>query len=551
MSGARFSPTGLSRRSTLALGASGLLVGANVRAQTPPPPPSSPRGQVVIGLSQEPTAFNPLMPGIEVDDGVHFCLFNPLWSADPRGELIPGLATEVPTVENGGLSKDGLTWKIRLREGVKWHDGTPFTAEDVKFTIELINTEGFRARSRLGHNLVRDITVTGPHEITWRMEQPYSPYVSILAATFIVPRHILATASDPNTAPFNNAPVGTGPFRWSERVAGDHLTFVANPDYFGAGPHLERITFKYIPDLNALYTQFRTGQIDVTSIQGILANFYEEARKVRGRVIHVTASSSIEGIAPNHGHPVLADKAVRTALYYGMNKQAIVDIIYYGLPKLTESIYPQESWAFNPDLEKHNYDPVRANKILDDAGWKRGARGIREKNGVRLEFANSTTAGNPLREQVQQLLVQDWMKIGAAMRINNMPAAVIWGEFFVMSKFDSVMVGSVYQTGNDPDCAFRFASTAIPAQGGRGSNAYQFKNPELDSLFTRGSQTFDRSERKAVYQKAQTILRDDLAILPIFQYAPVRGTKEGLIGYQDNINTRTDCWNVASWYWAT
>jgi len=551
VSGVRSGLPGLSRRSTLALGASGVLLGAGARAQTSTAqPPSSPRGQVVVGLSQEPTAFNPLMPGIEVDDGVHFCVFNPLWSVDAKGNLVPELAMEVPTVENGGLSKDGLTWKIRLRDGVKWHDGTPFTAEDVKFTIDLINTEGFRSRSRLGHSLVRDIAITGPHEITWKMEKPYAPYISILAATFIVPRHILASASDPNTAPFNNAPVGTGPFRWAERVAGDHLTLAANPDYFGAGPHLERVTFKYIPDLNALYTQFRTGQIDVTSIQGILANFYEEARKLRGRVIHLHGSSSIEGIAPNLTHPALKDKAVRSALYYGMNKQAIVDIIYYGLPKLTESIYPQESWAFNADLEKHVYDPARANKILDEAGWVRGARGIRQKDGVPLEFVNSTTSGNPLREQVQQLLIQDWMKIGAQMKINNMPAAVIWGEFYNMSKFQSLIVGAVYQTGNDPDCARRFMSTAIPAKGGSGANVYQYENPELDTLLTDGAKTFDRGERKAIYQKVQKILRDDLVLLPIYQSVPVRGTKEGLVGYEANVNTRTDCWNVASWYWA-
>ncbi|MDJ0389597.1 peptide ABC transporter substrate-binding protein [Roseomonas sp. E05] len=552
ISAAHAPSSGFSRRSLLALSGAGLLAGRTARAQgAAPPPPAAPRGQVVVGLSQEPTVFNPLMASIEVDQGVWWNLFNPLWGVDPEGNLTPQLAREVPSVENGGVSEDGLAWKIVLRDDVVWHDGTPFTAEDVKYTLELINTPGFRARTRQGHELVREITVTGPHEITWRMEKAYAPYLSLLAWTFIVPQHILAKADDPNTAPFNNAPVGTGPFRWGERVPGDHLTLVANEKYFGTGPYLERVVFKYIPDLTALYTQFRTGQIDHTSIQGILANYYAEAKKIRGVRISVNASPQVEAIAPNLAHPALGDKAVRQALYAAINKQAIIDIIYYGLPKPTESFFPKESWAYNPDLPKQSYDPAQANKILDEAGWKRGGRGIREKNGVPLEFAVSTTAGNPLREQVQQVLMQDWQGIGAAMKINNMPAAVIWGEFYTQSKFQSVLVSSTYMTGNDPDCSIRFASWATPAKGGSGSNYYQYANSELDRLLATGVTSFNREARKDAYREVQQIIRDDLVLLPIYQPAPVEGIKEGLIGYQPNVNVSSNCWNIGSWYWAS
>jgi len=544
--------SGLSRRSLLALSGAGMLAGHTAQAQgAVPPPPAAPRGQVVVGLSQEPTVFNPLMASIEVDQGVWWNLFNPLWGVDPEGNLTPQLARAVPSVENGGISEDGLAWKIALRDDVTWHDGTPFTAEDVKYTLELINTPGFRTRTRQGHELVHDITVTSPHEITWRMEKAYAPYLSLLAWTFIVPKHILAKANDPNTAPFNNAPVGTGPFRWGERVPGDHLTLVANEKYFGEGPYLERVVFKYIPDLTALYTQFRTGQIDHTGIQGILANYYAEAKKIRGVRISVNASPQVEAIAPNFAHPVLGDKAVRQALYASINKQAIIDVIYYGLPKPTESFLPMESWAYNTDLPKQSYDPAKANKILDEAGWKRGGRGIREKNGVPLEFAVSTTAGNPLREQVQQVLMQDWQGIGAAMKINNMPAAVIWGEFYIQSKFQSVLVSSTYMTGNDPDCSIRFASWATPAKGGSGANYYQYANPEMDKLLATGATSFNREARKAAYHKIQEIFREDLVLLPIYQPAPVEGIKEGLIGYRPNVNVSSNCWNIGSWYWAS
>jgi len=536
----------LRRREALLLGGSALLAASSARAQMP----DKPTGQVIVGLSQEPTVFNPLMPQIEVDQGVWWNLFNPLWGVDPAGNFTPQLAAEVPSLENGGISEDGLTWKIKLREGVTWHDGQKFSAEDVKYTLDLINTPSFRAGNRQGHNLVRDIAITGPYEITWRMERAYAPYLSLLAWTFIVPKHVLSAAPDPNTAAFNNAPIGTGPFRWSERVPGDHITLSANERYFGKGPYLEKVVFKYIPDLTALYTQFRTGQIDQLSIDGLLANFYEEAKTLKGRVVSVNPSTAVESVAPNWGLGVLADSSVRHALYAGINKQAIIDIIYYGLPKPTESIYPPESWAFNPDLPAHKYDLATANALLDKGGWARSGQGTRMKDGKPLEFTISTTSGNPLREQVQQLLMQDWQQIGVSLKIDNKPAAVMWGEFYGMSKFQSALVGNTYMTGNDPDCSYRFNSAATPVKGGAGSNVYQYANPEVDKQLLIGQSNFDRSVRQAAYRKIQTMLREDLAVLPLYRYQPVEGYREGLKGYQPNVNVRSNCWNIGTWYWA-
>ncbi|MBW8853107.1 MAG: peptide ABC transporter substrate-binding protein, partial [Bradyrhizobium sp.] len=221
-----------SRRNALRLmvaGAAGLaapgLLGTPAFAQKAPAKPS---GRIVVGLGQEPTVFNPLMVHIEVDDGVHFSVFDALFRIDPKGEIQPNLAVEVPNQKNGGISEDGLKWRIRLRHGVRWHDGKPFTAEDVKFTLELITNPAFRSWRTAGHALVRDITVMSPTEISWRMEQVFAPYLSFLTETFIVPKHILEKEANPNNAAFNQAPVGTGAFKWGQRVAGDHLELVAN-----------------------------------------------------------------------------------------------------------------------------------------------------------------------------------------------------------------------------------------------------------------------------------------------------------------------------------
>lgn len=541
---------GPSRRGLFAIGATAAagLVARPAGAQ--PKPPAKPRGQVVVGLSQEPTVFHPLMPGIEVDQGVWWNLFSTLWFIDPDGTFVPDLAAEIPTQRNGGISADGLLWTIKLRRDAKWHDGTPFTAEDVKFTLELINNPDFRVRNRVGHSLVKDIRVEAPDRIQWRMETAYAPYLSILSLTFMVPKHLLAGVADPNLSPFNHAPVGTGPFRWGSRAAGDNVTLLANPAYHGSGPHLERAVFKYIPDLTVLYTQFRTGQVDYTGIAGISPNFADEAKGLRRRKVHVNPTASVESIAPNLESGPWADKAVREALYLGMNKQALIEALYYGLPTPTESFLPNQSWAIEKDLPKHEYNPGKANALLDAAGWKRGARGIREKGGQRLEIANSTTTGNPIREQAQQLLMQDWQAVGASMKIQNMPAAVIWGEFWQQSKFSSVMVAVNYQLGGDPDVTPRFSSKAIGAKGGRGQNNIQFQNAEVDRLLAEGATEFDQDRRKAIYGRIQRIIREELAILPIFQQALVEGTKEGLNGFRPNINTSSNCWNIRDWYWS-
>lgn len=512
-------------------------------------PPSTPTGLVVVGQSQEPTIFHPLLSSIEVDHGVWWNLYDPLWAPDEKGNFIPKLAVEVPTRQNGGISEDGLTWRIKLRDDAVWHDGTPFTAHDVKYTLDLINKPGFNTRTRQGHELIESIEVINDHEITWTMKELYAPYISQLSSTFMVPKHILEKEEDPNVSSLSQKPIGTGPFKFDSRVSGDRVVLTANKDYYGDGPYLERIEFKYIPDMNGLYTQFLTGQVDFVGIQGIPHNFYEEVKDVPELDVHVIPIGSIEGIVINHGHPILSDKAVRQALYHAVNREAIVDLIYYGLPETTESFLPKMSWAYANDLPAQEYSIEKANKILDEAGWKKGQDGIREKDGKRLSFLIATTSGNELRAQTQQLIQQDWKNIGVELKINNMPAAVMWGDHWFKSQFESVLVSVNYMTGNDPDANYRFNSHAIPAQGGSGSNVSQYKNPEADALLEKGRQTIDIEERKKIYHDLQHVLREDLALLPLYQTVRVQGHKKGLEGFKPNINVLSNAWNAGTWYW--
>lgn len=508
-------------------------------------------GQLIIGLSQEPTLFNPVLSNLEVDRGVQQAIFDSLWRIDENAEFIPNLATEIPTVDNGGISPDGLTYTFKLRDDASWTDGTPLTAADVIFTHNQVMNPDIPSPIKIGHDKVTSIEATDDYTITLTLSEAFAPFLIVWSDTLIVPQHILE-GQDFLTTDFNAvSPIGSGAFIFANRTAGESIELTKNPNWHGDGPYLDTVIIKYLQDTTTLYTQFRTGEVDYTGIQGITADHYEEAQTLEDRVIHVGPSAFVEFIYPNFGLPIFQDKAVREAMYYAMDKQNIIDQVYLGIPNPAETYLAETSWAINPDLPQHEYNPDRAREILEEAGWVLGDDGVRTKDDLRLSFSNSTTAGNNVREQAQQYLQQTWADVGIEMQIENMPPAVIWGEYYLMSQFDTVMVGEVSGVGGDPDATARFASSQIPAKTGAGKNTMQYENPEVDELLEQGAQEPDQETRKEIYYRVQEILRDDLAVLPIFHYANVEGTKTGLMNYKANAFVVNNWWNLHEWYWET
>lgn len=541
---------GLTRRDAIFAGAASFALMGLANAQTSAPP-KKPTGQAIVGFSQEVTVMHPLMASNEVDQGVWWNLFSTLWLLDPAGKFVPVLAKSVPTQENGGISADGLTWRVELRRDVKWHDGKPLTAEDVKYSFGLMKNPAFRARNRSGFELITSLTTEGDNVVVWKLKEPYAPMTSVLSWTFIVPSHILSQDPDPNSPKFAAAPIGTGAFKFASRKTGDHVLLEANPNYFGKGPYLQRLIFKYVPDLNAMYTQFKTGEIDFVGLQGIPANFYKEATALKGRKVFAEPLAAIENLTLNLSHPALSDKVVRQALNIAVDRQSIINIVYYGLPKPANDYLPSSHWAYNSKLPKAEYDLKKAAAMLERAGWLPGPDGVRVKNGVRLSFTNSTTTGNPLRAQTQQLIADDFKKIGVEMQIKNLVAAVLWADFWKNSEFDSLMTGTTYTIASDPDVTHRFGSGAIPKEAKSGSNVSQYKSPGVDTLLARGRQEYNLAKRKDIYAKVQELINDDLPYIPLFNPAYVYGAKAGLEGYQPNVNVLANTWNAADWYWKT
>nr|WP_319249247.1 peptide ABC transporter substrate-binding protein [uncultured Celeribacter sp.] len=541
----------LNRRQALmmmgAAGATGLLGPVAIGRDRAFAANADPSGQLVLAFSQEPTVFNPLMPHIEVDEGLYYAVYDPLFDFDPAGEFFPILVTEVPSVANGGISEDGLNWRVKLKDGVTWHDGTPFTAEDVKFSLELTMDPDFRSFRSTGYKLMQNITVVSDTEITWEMSEPFAPMAAILASTYMVPKHIFDGVADKNDTSLNTAPIGTGPFKFKNRMAGDHIEFEANTDYHMDGPFLETLIIKYVPDLNVMYTQFKSGDIDVVGIQYITPDHLAEAEKLDGKVVKVSGKATFESIGLNMMRDQFQDPAVRKALYAAIDKTSIIDALYYGVPTPTETYMPQQSYYYNPDLPKHEFNIEKANALLDEAGWVKGSDGIREKDGVKLAFSNSTTAGNHLREQAQQFIQQTFSEIGVQMEIKNFPPAVMWGDYWMNSEFDSVMVGLNTLAGADPDTSDYFMSTMSPARGGSGQNTFAYQSEKVDELMIEGAANFVPEERKAIYQEMQAVIREDLPFLPLFQYSVIKGWKADVTGPAPNVNNRIDTWNVRDW----
>ena len=399
-------------------------------------------GQVVDAFTQEAVNFNPLLyVNTGVETAVEFTVFDSLWQLDPKGAFIPNLATEIPTQANGGISADGRTWTIKLRDGVTWHDGTPFTAADVVFTLETLMNPKVAVRSRNGHDHVAKYEAPDDHTIKITLKDDYAPYLVSWQKTSIVPKHILEKEADINTASFNTNPVGTGPYVFKTRVAGSHIEFAPNPKYHRGAPKLTSLIQKYVPDQQTLYAQYQTGEADIFDvIQGIPPLLYSRAKQIAGTSIQMTAQPFVEFIYFNCGKPQFADKRVRQALYMAVDKKGWAEAVYYGLPSPTLSWLPPSHWAYNKSLKDPGFDPKKAAALLDAAGWTVGADGVRAKDGMPLAFTMSTTAGNKSREQAQQLVQQNWKKIGVAMTIKNMPASVVWGDYTVKSQFDTLMV---------------------------------------------------------------------------------------------------------------
>ncbi len=532
-----------------------LLALALATAACAPSAAPPPTGGTVILAWQEPETLNPLYStGAQTNAVVYAVAVEGLLRPGPDGAYQPVLARDVPTPENQGVTvgADGsMSVRYRLRSGVRWSDGAPLTSADVRFTWETIVRDP-RVATREGYDLIE--TVETPDELTAivRYRAIYPAYATRFDA--ILPRHALEGA-DLARSDYGRAPLGTGPYRVSEFVAGDHVTAERNPRYREAGkPLLDRIVFRFVPSLEAAKAQLKVGEVQANLNVG-----EADVAELEGAGLRIEGARSpiVEALAFNLARPVVGDRAIRRALVLATPKARIAETLLYGRAAVAHSEVPI-GWAAVPDLRQDEYDPAGARALLDRAGWLPGQDGVRARGGVRATARITSTTGNKLREQVEQVLVDSWRAIGIEATIRNVPPSVLTGSWTSggtrkRGDFDVVLaqLGLGTVGGIDPQgyLSQRHRCDAIPRQenAGAGANYERFCSARVDALLDEAGRTLELDRRKKAYAEVLRVLNDEAVAIWLYERARINAFAQNLAGTAGN-PWDVATWNVADWY---
>jgi peptide/nickel transport system substrate-binding protein len=486
-------------------------------------------------------------------------IYTPLLTGDTTGKIIPGLAKEVPSVTNGDVSADLKTWTYKLRSGVTWTDGQPVDARDVDFTWKLWNNAKFGASSTTGYNLITKTDLSSDNlQITFHLSQPFVAFNSLWTdgLTAPMPAHHFSSMSPDSIlkSPDNlNPSVTDGPFTMSESKPGDHFTVVRNPKYYLASqglPYLDKIVFRLIPDQNTILKDFQAGSItsawflDVTKTPAYkaLANYHLVANP---------NASNFEAMYFNLDNPALKDVTVRKAMSMAINYNALIQTARRGqaVPLCTD-----HGKAYVPGFQANaacpKYDPAAANALLDQAGYTKGADGVRSKNGLRLEYKYSTTANNAWRAADETILQQNFQAIGIKLNIQNYSADTYFGSILPNGKFD---IGEFEDSWTyDPDDSALFACNQIPSSANSfsGGNYSRYCNKQLDALFQQELSTGDPNQRQQIFNKIHQIYLTDFPFITLYGPTDIAVVKNTTHNYLPGPEGASETVNVWQW-WCT
>jgi peptide/nickel transport system substrate-binding protein len=465
-----------------------------------------------IALPINPTQLNPILSQNTVEGAVDGLIFDELITLDAQHNQVPDLAETVPTLANGGISKDGLTLTYHLRHGVKWHDGVPFTSKDVKFTWQAIMNKRNNVLAQRGYDQVKSVDLPDDYTVVFHMKAIFPPAVDTLFGESdspyrILPEHLLAKYPNINQVPFNSSPVGTGPYKFARWLRGDRIILTANPDYFRGAPHIKTLTLLNIPEDNTTIAQLRTHEVQLAL--EITLSGYNDLSGDTTVVRQLAQAPSYTAVFFNTQRPPLDDVRVRRALVLGMDRSAIVRDDTYGTGTLASADLSPFYWAFDPTLKPIPYDLAQAKAMLDAAGWTPGPDGVRVKNGNRLSLQLVYGQGSQVVRTITQQIQQMYKPLGVDVQLKSYDYAVLYaaaqsGGILNGGKFDLAMYAWI--AGGDPDNASQFLCSAIPPNG---NNVERYCSPEMDALQKQALSTFDRTVRKAIYAKIESlILRD-------------------------------------------
>ncbi|HER43403.1 MAG TPA: peptide ABC transporter substrate-binding protein, partial [Candidatus Eisenbacteria bacterium] len=343
---------------------------------------SGPRrgGRLVIGMQQEPEILNEAVNTMVA--GVYVCnlVFSKFVKHDDRMELVPDLIAEIPTVENGGISGDHLTYTYHLRPDALWHDGRPVTSADVEFTYRVMMHPDINVETRQGWDVIDRVETPDPHTVVFHLSEVYANFVGdCFYDESVLPEHLLGEFIGPGFqgARFHREPVGSGPFVFREWSAGSHITLAANRDYYGEGPYLDEIVIVFVPDGNALLVRLETGEImGIDNAPNMLLGVMESIPDV---TVHRNPALFNEHIDLNCENETLSDARVRRAIAKAIDREELSEKIYDGvwLPAYGDE-HPKSPYYSEYPREHLAHDPVGAAELLSKAGWiDRDGDGVR------------------------------------------------------------------------------------------------------------------------------------------------------------------------------
>lgn len=469
-------------------------------------------GTLVVAIVSDPGQLNPAVTTSGATHAASELLYNGLVGRDERGEPVPELA------ESWQVEQGGTVYRFRLRDGVKWHDGTPFTASDVKFTFEEVLLK-FHARTRASMGgLLAGVEAPDDRTVIFRFKQPYAPLLYQLDATEapIIARHVYQ-GTDPQTNPANSNPIGTGPFKFVSYTKGTEIRLARNPAYFKPGlPYVDGLVMRIIPDLSVQVLALENGEVDFLwelsgPQQGRIKN--DQRFRTARTGYNPGGSNCIMTMSFNLERPILKELRVREAIAHALDRQAFLSQILFGDGKVAAApISSEVPWAHAAGLNLPKPDRFEAEKLLDGVGWKKEGEGPRTARGV-PGVADGTRLSIdflhfPAFAKYGELVRQQLGAVGIAVVLRPLEPAVFAPTVFKDRNFDSNVIS--YCNGPDPEIGVRRMYHSSQIGPAPFTNAAAYRNARVDALFDEAGRTVERDKRSRLYRQIQEIVVQDL-----------------------------------------
>ena len=494
--------------------------------------------EMVIGFLGDATSLNPIV----ATDGQSYIAEWPMF--DSLVELDQSLNVRPLLAESWEVSRDGLTYTFKLKKGVRWHDGKPFTARDVAFTFysvldpkvttphrayfdalvgfpELTNKDNPKRPEELAQ---KPIEVLDDHTVRFHLRYPYGAFLAVLVnpRAGIVPEHLLK-GTDLNTAEFNRKPVGTGPFRFVEWRRGDRLVMEANPQYHGGRPALDRLIYRVIPDAVVLLQELRAGGVDF--IENPPLTEVARLKQTPGLQVLVADNTSYTYLGYRQDLAPFDDLRVRRAFYHAIDTGTLVRQVLQGYAVVATGQFPPSSWAFDASVKAYPYDPARAKALLAEAGWKPGADGILVKDGKRLSFSLRHDQANQSVKDTAVVLQEYLKNVGAEARLEALDWPTFVKKLFA-SDFEAIVVA--WTNFHDPD---PFAYTIWHSSQWKGRNFAHYKNAKVDEAIEAARRAGTQAERKRNYAEFSKLLMADAPYVFLYFPQQVYVTRQAYEGF--------------------